>query len=234
MQRHLLSLVCPVFLVSSFAAEETPARPQPVIRELGGGLFQVGEVTFDKAKKTVVFPAAINMKNGVLEYLLVTEQGKAHESLLTTKIDPFDVHVAMLLLGAKPPAKSPPLPPSSQISADYLEKAEKLEGRPVEITATWKEGEKVRTARGEDLLLKKDKPVRPGPWIYNGSILTKSGFLAQEEGSLIALVTDPTALINNPRPGHTDDLIWSARTAQIPAVGTPVALTLKLLPTTKK
>ena len=35
----------------------------------------------------------------MLEYLIVAETGKTHESLLSTKIAPYDIQVAMLLLG---------------------------------------------------------------------------------------------------------------------------------------
>ena len=68
-------------------------------------------IQIDKENRTVTFPAAINMDGGMLEYLIVTEMGKTHESLLSTKIQPYDIQVAMLLLGIKPAGKADSEPP---------------------------------------------------------------------------------------------------------------------------
>ena len=40
-----------------------------------------------------------------------------------------------------------------------------------------------------------------GSWHYNGSSFHRGRFLASQEGSIIALIPDQSALINNPRPG---------------------------------
>jgi hypothetical protein len=55
-------------------------------------------------------------------------------------------------------------------------------------------------------------------------------FLAQVEGSHAALVTYPSALINNPRRGSDNDQIWTVNTKAVPAADTPVEITIQLLP----
>lgn len=204
---------------------ETP----PNIQEIRPGVFQLGEITFSKQNKTVTFPAKVNMRSGTLEYLLVYEEGKTHESLFSTKIYPAQLQVVMLLLGAKIPGQKNQAPPG-QLDASYLKNAPKMTGAPLSIVVAWTAEGKEQQRPVDDFILKKKSPVKPGMWIYNGSMEIEGRFLAQMEGSFIALVTDPAALINNPRPGNDDDQIWSPRTEQIPPEETPVQITLKLEP----
>jgi hypothetical protein len=42
------------------------------------------------------------------------------------------------------------------------------------------------------------------------------------------VITDPSALINNLRPGRENDDIWYARSNALPAVGMPVEIRLRL------
>ena len=53
-------------------------------------------------------------------------------------------------------------------------------------------------------------------------------FLAQKEGSIVSLIADPAALVNNPRPDRENDELWTLRTPKIPPVGTPVQVTIRL------
>ena len=56
-------------------------------------------------------------------------------------------------------------------------------------------------------------------------------FLAQVDGSIAALVRDPAALINNPRPGNDDDQIWEVYSKTTPPAGTAVDVTIQLVDT---
>src|SRR3569623_2003527 len=84
---------------------ETSTNAPPLV-EVAPGVFQIGLVRLDKNQKSVQFPAVLNMDHGLIEYLLVTTRGKTHESLLKTDAEPYNIHVAMLLLGAKGAAQS--------------------------------------------------------------------------------------------------------------------------------
>ena len=210
-------------------AEKTIDFQDIHIRELSATLFQIGEIRFDKAARTLSFPAKVCLRDGLLEYLLVNEEGKAYESILSTTARPYDLHVAMLLLGAKPPVDAPQ--PPSQIDSNYLQSAPPLIGEEVEITVTWKTGNSEQRLHGEDLVFnqERNKPMTRGPWLYNGSVLHNGRLLAQSGGSIVALVTDAAALINNTRPGHTDDHIWTVNTKKLPPEGVLVQITVKLL-----
>jgi len=67
-----------------------------------------------------------------------------------------------------------------------------------------------------------------GNWVYNGSRIVEGTFLAQRDGSLVSIISDQDALINNPRPGRENDEIWQVNTNTVPPVGTAVQITIKL------
>ncbi len=213
-----------------------PAPADSLMHKIGPGLYAVGKLRLDQATHTVVFPAKVNMEKGPLEYLLVGPSGNAHESLLlTSEVEPRNLHMAMLLLGAKGSGIHAPGAddaPPGQLSKEYLEHAPKLVGDPLLISVKWKtkDGEEKKAAI-EDWIMKTDvhKPAERGPWIYNGSMFGASGnFLAQVEGNFAALVTNPAALINNPRKGSDNDQIWTVNEKMVPPAKTPVEITIEL------
>lgn len=200
------------------------------IREISDTLFEIGEIRLDKAARTVTFPAKVSFRDGLAEYLIVSDIGKTYESVFSTAVRPYDLHVAMLLLGVRTAGDSGQSEPPAQLDKAYLESAPQLKGEEVEIWLTWKSGKVEQHARGEDCVFNvaRNKPMSRGPWTYNGSVLHQGFLLAQTGGSIVALVTDPAALINNPRPGHTDDHIWKVQTKRLPPDGVTVQVTLKL------
>lgn len=197
-----------------------PLRAQPL--EFRG-------IAIDKEKRTVTFPAAINMTGGMLEYLIVADTGKTHESLLSTKIQPYDIQVAMLLLGIKPAGRTASEPPA-QLNKEYLKSAPELAGEKISLFLTWQDAHGPHRVRAENLVwnLKENRAMTEGPWTYNGSELYGGKFLAQVEGSVAALVRDSAALMNNPRPGNDDDQIWEVYSRDTPAVGTAVDVIVEL------
>jgi hypothetical protein len=208
-------------------------RHPAVKREISPGIFQIGDLRLDKAQRTVTFPGKLNMADGALEYLLVTPGGSTHESLLVTEIQPADLHFAMLLLGAKGAGLTAPAPedaPPAQINKEYLQRAPKLKGDDILISVKWKAGEAEKTAAVEDWLMnsKTRKAAPRGPWRYTGSMFKDGKFLAQIEGTFGALVTFPSALINNPREHNDDDTAWEVNTKAVPKVDTPVEIVIQL------
>jgi hypothetical protein len=229
----LLGLTLPF---AALRAQDSDGPPvSPVMREVSPGVYEIGKIHLDQKARTVRFPGLLNMKDGNLEYLLVTDQGNVHESLLVSDIQPNDLHFAMLLLGAKGSGEkaSGEMPPG-QIDAKYLKTAPPLKGDRINITVEWKAGDAVKTTPVEDWIVNttRKKPMERGPWIYNGSMFNEGRFLAQLEGAFAALVTYPAALINNPRRGNDDDSIWIVNEKAVPAVKTPVDITIQLLPAT--
>ena len=209
-----------------------PAGNSPAIERISDSVMKVGEVTLDKSTRTITFPGSINMDHGEMEYLLVQEGGKTHESLLATKAQPFHIHVAMLLLGAKIPPQTVDAPPPDAINIAYLKTAPKPKGPDVLIFVRWVQDGKTVAVHAEDLIFDEaaKKTMARGPWTYNGSMMNEGVFLAQQDRSIAALVIDPSALINNERPDSDNDQVWSIITEKTPKAGTAVEISIQLQP----
>lgn len=204
-------------------ADATSITNAPV-KELGQGRYQIGQVILDKKERTIKFPAAVNMKSGVVEYLIVHARGKVHESVLRTETEPSHVHLAMLLLGAKAATQANP--------ADFYNTEKEIPGDAVSVMASWKSSDGERKVNGESLLKSAKSPdaLTLDHWVYNGSQFVDGNFVAQQEGSIISLIADPYALVNNPRKDRDDDELWNADSAGVPPVNTPVTVVIKLNP----
>src|SRR5271154_634994 len=110
--RHSCFVILSSFVIRHSSFSQQPSAPPsatapPPIERISDSVVKVGEVTLDKSTMTISFPGSINMDHGEMEYLLVQDGGKTHESLLVTKAQPFHIHIAMLLLGAKIPPQDP-------------------------------------------------------------------------------------------------------------------------------
>ena len=181
-------------------------------------MFEIGKVRIQKEKRTIEFPAVVNMKEGIAEYFLVSNQGKVHESVLRTEVEPYQINVAMLLLGGKGaqtnfflPDKPPP-------------------GDAVNIEVSWKGRFSTKRVAAEELVFDRARkaPMSKGTWTYNGSFQFEGIFVAQEGGSIVSVIGDPEALINNPRDRREDDENWIVNTKAVPAVETSVTVTIKV------
>ncbi len=232
--RILFTTALGIMLALAADGQDAPA-PTPTMREISPGIFEIGKLRLDQKARTVTFPGVLNLKEGNLEYLLVTPEGSTHESLLVSEIAPNELHFAMLLLGAKGAGiTSAKDAPPGQIDAKFLKNAPKMKGESISIKVRWKAGDADKDAPVEDWIFNTatKKPMERGPWIYNGSMFNDGHFLAQIEGAHAALVTYPSALINNPRKGNDDDQIWTVHTKAVPPVKTPLEITIHLLTTT--
>jgi hypothetical protein len=199
------------------------------VRQIDTNTLAVGLVTLNKAERTLTLPAKVNMVEQIVEYALVTSDGKRHESLLTTDAQPRDLHVAALLLGVKP---------SSNLAGSNLLAG--AEGARVEIEVTWPAHGGLRRVPLYQLVAQLKHPEtavgRPelqaldaGPWLYNGSEVRPGRFEAQAEGSFISLISDPAALINNPRPSRLDDKLHVPNKPQLPPINTAVQVVIRVV-----
>ncbi|MBL9137481.1 MAG: hypothetical protein JNK85_16530 [Verrucomicrobiales bacterium] len=211
-----------VWAASSAVTNEAGMVSPP--KKDGDGV-RFGLVRVDPRSRTVSFPAKVNMTNGVVEYAVVTEYGKAHESLLLTDAKPMDVQSGLLLLGAKPAGTNGVLNSAVSLPVTSLHR----------IGVTWTVAGRERTAPLEDWIQLNTGPegtvarkFTRGSWLFNGSFISPEGFAAHFEGSIISLIRDPAAIYNNPRPDQDDDEIHSPAARAMPKVGTPVTVTVSV------
>jgi hypothetical protein len=207
--------------------------PSPLLlREISPDIFEYKQIRLDRKNHQISFPATVNQRVGSIEYLLVNDKGKTHESLFSTALLPHDIHLAMLLIGLHDNSKinAEETEPPPAIDEAYLQTAPKLKGTPVNLSVSWADSKGKQEVAAEDWVsnLQTKKPMSRGTWIYNGSLIQDGVFLADSELSLIAVITDPTALVNNTRPGYDNDEIWQARDDVIPPLDTPVVITVSI------
>jgi hypothetical protein len=186
------------------------------------GEYRIGELRISKKLKCVTFPAQVNMNRGLLEYVLVRNGGKTHESLLRTDVSPYDLNVALLLLGLEGTDR----PLERQGDPDVPQ------GDKVEIRISGKNADgKTFSITPEEWISRKqeEKMVQAtsNRYVYTGSVIRDNRFLAQMEGSMVALYHDPVAMIDNASPGGESDKVWFVREGAVPPVGTPVTVTIR-------
>ena len=201
----------------------TNAPAKPPLKEISPGVFELGIVRLNKDAKTVSFPAVVNMREDIVEYWIVHKGGKIHESVLTSEAEPYHIHLAMLLIGAK--------------GRPNLTPAQRVEDKTTagDTIALWFEyqdekGGQVKKRAEETIQDKSTKAtMAKGDWTYNGSWIFNGAFVAQRELSIVSNIHDHDALINNPRPLRENDENWLAETKNLPPNGTPVTVTIELL-----
>ncbi len=193
----------------------------PVFQKISPGVFGLGDILISKPARSVSLPAVINMNKGLLEYLLVRTGGKTHESLFRTSIDPTQLQLAFLLIGLE----------GTERALSHQGDPEVPKGNPVEITVSYLKNGRMVPFQPENWISKKDGDLQgdtgPNQWVFTGSTFSNGKFMAQTEGSIIAIYHDPVALIDNASPGGESDKIWFVKENAVPPVGTPVTLTIR-------
>ncbi len=195
--------------------QEPQANHMPMLTRTGPGIFRMGTIQINKRQLSIIFPASVNMDSGLVEYLLVKSTGKTHESVLRTDVDPYYLNIAFLLLGLEGT--------SVPISAQGAH--EEPEGDPVDIEITYREGTVKKRSPASEWIVKRKagkESISQFPWVYTGSTVQQGEFLAQLQGSIIAIFHDPAALIDNTNMEGDNDEIWFVNQQVVPPIGTEV------------
>jgi hypothetical protein len=102
----------------------------------------------------------------------------------------------------------------------------------VAIEVAWKEVGKQKHARAEEFVHNSQSKsiMSQGDWIFNGSRVVNGTFVAQQDGSIVSVLVDPDAMINNPRPGRENDKIWNVHAKGLPPFNSPVEVIIRLKP----
>jgi hypothetical protein len=198
-----------------------PAEAKKRIKDLGEGKYELGNITFNTKSRQIRVPCVINMREGPIEFVLVHESGKTHESLLRTNVSAVDLQVILLLLNYEPGHNG---------LFDYLEKTEPEIYQNLVTTKTTTAGANrilLSLQVGEDVaaqplahyLLKlpsKKTPTDCDTWIFHGSMVQESGFSAALHGNLISLYYDVSCIIGTPSIDNRTDDCWETNPKSLP------------------
>jgi hypothetical protein len=236
MKGSALATILSLLAAAAFASASPPEaqRQEDSDAELATALAGEGLV-LDRAAGWLALPAAVQIKNDLLEYLLVAPQGAAHESLLLTKVRPSLLNAALLLLGVEPGRNARFEPREGFDDRGRPNRAVvPPEGDGFFLYAAWREGEETYFFRVEDLVrnLASGRSLRRHRWVYLGSRFAplKPGgaesFLADVSGDLINLsfFFEGNTLLTAAPPECLEQTIWAANEWLLPPQGEPVQL----------
>ncbi|MEM9282955.1 MAG: YdjY domain-containing protein [Verrucomicrobiota bacterium] len=195
-------------------------RNKPAVIKTGEHEYRLGKIELNAKSREIRFPVLVNMREGgPIEYFLVHETGKVHESILVTPVSAFDLQVALKLLkyeSGKGDLFNRMLPPHL-VEEEGGTAAER--GASVSFRFVPEMGEPIPA---ESTLIDgfEGKPLAEGEWIYTGSMIYEGSFMAGVEGSIIAIYLDPVAMFNSLAEGADNDERWGANSELVPEVGT--------------
>ena len=231
-------------LVAEAAPPSTSAEAEATlmkafgVRQLAPNRYELGCIHFDSKSRTITIPVKVNMREQVVEYALVSEGGKLHESIFSTKARPTNIHIAALLLGVRAT--------NSTACADHT--ISFPAANALKISVQWP-----RNGPDADIPLSKlivtrksigaaawyQPPGKSGrvepatvlserSWFYKGSRFRSSQLAAQMSGSIIATIADPEALIVNPGADRMQREVQHYPNKDLlPVVGKTVSLVLQ-------
>ncbi len=212
-----------LFAFGMLEAEENSSK-LPEIIKIKDGVYKFGSVIIDRKLNSLSIPSISNQVNGLVEYGIVHENGKIHESLFRTKVRPQILHTSMLLLKAKPVdtffdniwSKEPKL-------IDYSEDC-------LEILVFWESNGTKFEKRMEELSFNQNRKgtMQRKSFIFTGSRMVEGIFLAESTGSILAIYADDNAIINNCDYDNTNDDVWIANKKEMPSLELPVTIRFNL------
>jgi len=134
--------------------------------------------------------------------------------------EPMSVHLGMLFLGAK--VAEVPDPASIDFSLT-------TNGTPIQVE--WKTEGDADWRKVDQLIAKEasDEVIRMPVWNYNGSWTFNGTFLAQRDRSIVSIIADRDALVNNQHKDRENDDFWVPKTPADWKIGTEVRIRLRLL-----
>ncbi len=206
-----------------------PVAAAKRIKTLGGNEYELGGITFNSATREVRIPCQVNMTDGAIEYAMVHETGKTHESILKTATAAIDMQVALLLTNYQPGHTGLfDFEPDPKVRKQLEQTAPKTPGANfVQLFVEWKAGDQTKRTTLREWMIDtrtKKAPTTFDHWVFNGSMIQLSGFSAQLYGNTVGVYYDVTAIINCPSKDNGLDDIWSINTRVVPKEDSNVTL----------
>jgi hypothetical protein len=239
---HFIPLILlPLCVSLAWSMERSPVEPKslpapdqavestsPSVKKLDATRYQIGEVIFDQKFREIRFPAKVNMTEGLLEFLVVHQNGKVHESLLSTEISPTHLNLAFTLLRYAASKELYPLPNETGGTSDnYPEVSAEIKAASrVTVEVEWSDNGEIRRVPVNEWIQHavKSTAMPAGPWVYGGSDFYEGKFNAETSGDIAAIFLSMQALINYPGDDNINDTVWMAFPKRVPPEGTNITV----------
>jgi hypothetical protein len=213
-----------VILATGNVSDENETSDYPEVKTLGSGIYDFGGITIDQKSRSFSFDAVCNQTSSLVEYALVHENGKVHESLFRTKISPKWIHACFLLLKESPFVS----PPRKQGLTRHNN--ELIKDRALRVLVEWDDnGSQFSEALGRMTIKQTNqKTLDEKAFLFTGSKVIEEEYLAEMDGSIIAIYEDSRATINAIDEDNSNDDIWLANGKNMPPLGKTVRIRLIL------
>ncbi len=178
----------------------------------------------DRERKWVVLDGRVCLQRGTLEMFACPKGTKEHESIVAVEPTPFEVHVALIAIGAK-----------SGKPAVFVPKYRAATGTEIDVWVLWKdaEGKPQRVLAREWVRNVRTKQPLDHPWVFAGSSFWKDPQSGQNHyqansGDFICLSNFPTATLDLTLESSQaeGELLFEAFTERVPEPRTNVRLVL--------
>jgi hypothetical protein len=198
------------------------SHPYPEISEIGPGRYQFGDILIDQNNREFSFSGTCNQISGLVEYALVHEDGKVHESLFRTNVSPRLVHACFLLLKEKPETNF------FKILDGNVSEWANL--RRIELSIIWEQNNTFEEKPISSMVINQtdNRELASKSFVFSGSRTIEGQYLAEMDGSIIAVYHDSRATLNSMDKQSNSDEVWIAHQTGMPPKGNPVRIRLKL------
>jgi hypothetical protein len=223
-------------LVLAALRQDVPETPA-----LGGPFAEHG-ILLDVGRGVCSIPVRVEVRDDLLEYLLVGPAGASHESVFQTDVVPSVLNTALLLLGVDPGkarnaawvAKDPAPTEEEMRAGAHPFDVTLPEGDRFYLYVAWRSGEERFLYRMEDLVrnLRTGRSMRRHAWVYLGSRMVrvddsgKEVFAADVESNLINVSFFPqgNTLVTAAVEDSVFQTIWLPNAWLLPERGTEVRI----------
>lgn len=203
--------------------------------------FEKKGIHLDLDSKLCSIAVTVDIRDDLIEYILVSPRGAAHESLFSTLVPPTDLNAALLLLGVQPGSNArwiakEPAPTQEEMRAGVAPyDVEPPRGDGLYLYAAWRTSDETFLFRVEDLMRNLDtgRSMRRHRWVYLGSRFLRTRkdsdeevFAAELDGNLINLAyfEQGYTLLTAALPECLKQTIWLPNAWIVPERGTAVTL----------
>lgn len=202
------------------------ADAKPSITQLDGGRMKIGDITFDPKTRQIRVPCTVNMSEGLIEFAVVHENGKTHESLLVTKCAPTDINIAFKLLRYVASEELYAIEREKGVLSDKFPEVPEATRKAarVDLKVEWEKDGKTQTVPLADWIMHAGttQSMSQDPWVYGGSMTYDGVFVAESTGDVASIFVSRGSLLLFAGQDNFNDDAWLPNTKRMPAEGTAV------------